>query len=664
MVLILTLKRLFKAVMKSFHVQGLMLLMILYASCLYSQEKDTLKSKTLPKDTVKVNFNQNKINKLDLLSNLSDTNGTDEFIWNDKRNLQEILNEKSGFYAYYFGTGGKSFLNFNGLSNVGVFRNGIEANNQFYGGFDVESFSVNEIDKIEEVSTPLSFIYGLNPYGKIVNVIDKDNFQPNLFTQFRYSQDRDGALFADVYMNLPISRKFNFLFGINNYASDGHYQNSDFSFWRSRFQFNYFPSDRFNLKFFISANKQERGQNDGLIFNNSKDTLLDPNLVLTANPDAYEKIFTTYSDIKLTGRFFRDTLSLTNFNIFTNNSIREYRDEENRNSPNGIFIGKNFHSVQYGFNLNQTLYLIPFKLSQIKLLAGVKGYYNLYNYDRTAKLNVDSVIGTRYFDFNAIDIYSRLDLSYDKFLVSGGIKSQRFNNTYHFMYGAEAKYILEFTKTARLEIKGGTNNTTYGFDYESIFYDESFNRFESNYNASRKQYYEAGFKFVYNDFAISYLNYYSNVFSDYSILNSNISLGYDSKFIAVIINLNSFDENNYAVRTMPKIYLSSDLAYKGLLFKNKLKLKTGFNIKYISDRPSTGYNQMANHITLENNNSAFDFFDADFYVGARIGKANINITVANIFNNLLYTSALYPFDDRGGLLRSISRFTITWDFWN
>ena len=650
--------------MKIFHAIGIILLAIFFGTSLYSQNKDTSTTKTKQKDTIKVNFNQNKINKLDLLSTFSDTSGTNDFIWNDKRNLQEILNEKSGYFAYFFGTGGKSLINYNGFSNVGVFRNGIESNNQFYGGFDVESFSVNEIDKIEEVSTSLSFMYGLNPFSKIINVIDKDIFQPNLFTQFRYSQDRDGALFADVYMNLPISRKFNFLFGINNYASDGHYQNSDFSFWRSRFQFNYYPSDRFNLKFFVSANKQERGQNDGLMFSGSKDTLMDVNLPIPVNPDAYEKIFTAYSDIKITGRFFKDTLSLTNLNFFTNNSIREYRDEENRNEPNGIFIGKNYHSIQYGFNLNQTVYLIPFKLSQIKLLAGVKGYYNLYNYDRTTAVKIDSIIGIRYYNFNAVDVYSRLDLAYDKFLISGAIKSQKFNDTYHFMYGAELNYRIDFSNKAKIDIKGGTNNTTYGFDYEALFYDENFNRFEENYNASRKQYYEAGFKFMYNNFSISYLNYYSNIFSGYSILNSNITIGYDSRNVALILNLNSFDKKIYSVETIPRIYISSDIAYKDVLFKNKLLLRTGFNIKYISDRPTIGYDQFANSITIENNYSAFDNFDADFYVGARIGKANINITVANIFNNLLYNTAVYPFDDRGGLLRSISRFTITWDFWN
>ena len=648
-----------------FRIISILVLAFTCTAVIYAQTKDTLKHDAVKTDSVKISFDHNKIHKFDLITDLSDTIGYDYFIWNDKRNLQEIMNERSGFFAYFFGTGGKSMLNYNGLQNVGVFRNGIESNNQFYGGLDVENFSVNEIEKIEEVSAPLSFIYGMNPYGKIINIIGKDRFQPNLFTQFRYSQDRDGALFADAYMNFPVSRKFNFLFGINSHASDGHFQNSDFAFWRSRFQFNYYPSDRFNVKLFTSLNKLQRGQNDGLLPSSSKDTLMNQNVALAVNPDAYEKVLTLYSDVKFTGRLFNDTLSLTNLNIFTNNSLREYRDEENRNTPNGIFIGKNYHSIQYGFDLNQTINLIPFKSSGIKLLAGIKGYYNLYNYDRTSIANIDSVLGVRYFDLNALDIYSRLDLTYGKFIVSGAVKSQKFNNTYHFMYGAEVNYTIFFNENTGLSFKGGTNNTTRGFDYESLLYDEYIYRFENNYDASRRQYYEAGIKFIYDSFSLSLLNFYSNVFNTYSLLNTNISVGYDIKRLSVIINLNSFDKGNYPFKTIPQVYLSSDIAYKDILFRKKLKPKTGFNIKYISDKPDARYDQFSNMlVNAGGNNSPLDNFLVDFYVGARIGKANINITLANIFNSLFYNSAIYPVDDRDGLLRSISRFTITWDFWN
>lgn len=650
--------------MKYFRFLCIVFLIILQSTIILSQTNDSIKSKPEFLDTIKLPFDYNKIHKFNTLSSFSDTISSDFFIWNDKRNLHEILNEIPGFYSLFFGTGGKSFINYNGLQNVGIFRNGIESNDLFYGGFDVENFSVNEIDKIEEVSAPMSFVYGLNSYSKIINIIDKDLFQPNLFTQFRYSQDRDGALFADVFMNFPVSRKFNFILGINSYGSEGHYVNSDFAIWRSRFHFNYYPTDKINLKFFYSANKTQRGLNEGLIFNPSKDTIIDPNLASVGNPDSYEKIFNSYSDLKFTGKFFKDTLSLTNINLFTYNSLREYRDEENRLTPNGIFVGKNFHSIQYGFDVNQTIFFTPIDFSELKLIAGIKGYYNLYNYDRTSLYKIDSIIGTRYYDINTLDIYSRLDLSYDKLVFSGAIKSQRFNNSLHFMYGTEFKYCLSFGSKSYLILKGGLNNTTNGFNYESLLYDEYFNRLENNYDASRTQYYEAGLKYMNESLFFSYLFYHSNLFSTLSLLNSNFSFGFDSKHITALLNINLHDKDNNSIQKVPPFYISTDISYKDILFNKKLILKTGINVKIISEKPNTGFDQFANRLTYSDNFSAFDYFNVDYFIGAKIGKANVSITLANLFNNLLYNSALYPQDNRGGLLRSISRFTITWDFWN
>jgi hypothetical protein len=507
-------------------------------------------------------------------------------------------------------------------------------------------------------------MYGLNTQGKAVNVIDKDIFQPNMFTQFRYSQDRDGALFADVFMNFPVSRKFNFLVGINNHGTEGHYVNSDFALWRGRFQFNYYPSDKINFKLSYYQNKLQRGLNEGLLSNSVKDTLLNITLASVNNSDSYEKISNYYSDFKITGKFLRDSVSLTNFTAFTQNSLRQYRDEENRPSPNGIYNSKDFHSVQYGFDLNQSLAVEPFKLSQIKLIAGVKGLYNLYNYDMTSIFKQDSVLGKRYFDFNSLDIYSRLDLLLDKALISGAIKSQKFNNSYNFMYGVDVKYNINFGKDVLLTLKGGTNNTTYGFDFESLFYNEYFGRFNNNYNSARQQYLEEGFNLSYKKIYFSFLNYYNNSFNKYSILNANYTAGLNTDNIQLDLNVNTFDRNNYSAKLYPTAYISLDVSYKDILFKKRLKLRTGFNVKYISDKPEVSYDQFANSLVPVSNNAGFNNFDVDFYVGARIGKANINITLANLLNSLFYNTSIYPFDERNGFLRTISRFTITWDFWN
>jgi hypothetical protein len=662
-------------------------LMLAFISCGYAQINDTTKtffeskdtSKTLiaPKDTSRIFFNHNKIIKKQYLSSFSDTSGIDSYIWSDKRNLGEILNDRSGFFVHTFGTGSRALINFNGSSNVGIFRNGVQINDLFTGSFDVENLSINEIEEIEEVSTPLSFLYGLNSQGKAINIVNKDNFQPNLFTQFRYSQDRDGALFADVYMNFPVSRKFNFILGINNHGTEGHYTNTDFALWRGRFQFNYYPSDRINFKLSFYPNKLQRGLNEGLVSNSSKDSLMDPNLATVKNPDSYEKVYNYYSDFKITGKFLRDSVSLTNITVFTQNSLRAYRDEENRLTNNGIFSAKDFHSIQYGFDVNQSLNIVPFSRSQIKLIAGLKGLYNIYNYDRTTILKQDSVLGSRHFDFNSVDIYSRLDLMLNSFLISGAIKSQRFNNSYNFMYGADIKYNINFNKDSKLVLKGGTNNTTEGFDYAALFYDEYFGRYENNYNSSRQQYFEGGFSLNYKSVYFNFSNYHNSLFNNYSLLNSNYSAGLNLENFQFNLNINTVNRKNLTeeitltyvhndtARLYPSAYVTLDVSYKDVLFKNKLKLRTGFLVKYISNKSEAAYNQLSNMMVFSSNNSVLNNFDLDFYFGARIGgKANINITVANILNSLFYNTSIYPFDDRNGLLRTISRFTITWDFMN
>ncbi len=651
------------------------LIALIFISQINAQNKDTTVTNNISKDTSRHPFNFNKIIKKHFFSSFSDTSGIDFHIWNDRRNLAELLNEKSGYFAHTFGTGSRSLLSYNGSMNVGVFRNGVQINDLFNGSFDVENISINEIENVEEVSTPLSFMYGLNTQGKAINIIGKDDFQPNLFTQFRYSQDRDGALFADVYMNFPVSRKFNFILGINNHGSEGHYQNSDFALWRGRFQFNYYPTDKINFKLSYYANKLQRGLNEGLISNN-KDTLMNINLALPKNPDSYEKVYSQYSDFKITGKFFRDSISLTNITVFTQNSLRVYRDEENRSTRNGIFIAKDYHSIQYGFDVNQSMNLIPFRLSQIKLIAGAKGLYNLYNFDKTTTLKQDSVTGQRYFDFNSVDIYSRLDLLLKDLLISGAIKSQRFNNSYNFMYGADIKYTFNLSNETRIVLKGGTNNTTVGFDFESLFYDENFGRYENNYNSSRQQYYEGGFNLAYKSAYFNYLSYHNSVFNQFSLLNANYSAGLNLENFQFDLNVNTADRNNltettqltsfnnYVYRLYPSAYITLDVSYKDVLFKKKLKLRTGFLAKYISNKPEARYNQFANKFEYSNNNASYDNFDIDLYLGARIGKANINITLANILNSLFYNTSVYPFDDRNGLLRTISRFTITWDFLN
>jgi len=638
-----------------------------------SQTKDTAVVNQLPKDTiripadtVKIPFDNNIIIKEEIMSGHSDFNTYHKFIWNDKRNLSEILREYPGFWVNTFGTGSSSMISYNGLYRVGIFRDGLQINDLIDQNFDVENISVNEIDKIEEISAPLSFIYGTQS-TKSINIISKNKFQPNLFTQFRYSQDRDGAMFADVFLNFPISRKMNFLFGINNHGSDGHYANGDFNFWRGRIKFDYYPSDKINFKISYYQNKLQRGLNEGL-FPSVKDTLIDPNIATILNTDAYERIFNYYGDIKITGNFLKNKSALTNLTLYSQNSLQEYWDEENRVSPNGIYYNENYHSILYGLDLNQTASFLPVKDIKLDLLAGLKASYYLYGFN-TSPYNTNSASLNSSADFGLYNLYSRLDISYKNLIITPGLRIDYTDESVYFNAGGDIQYKFTISDKSFFTLYGGVSSAVEGIQSALHFLPPfSLNSYKGYYSGDELDYYEYGAKFGYDIFFADVKQFYHSNSFEYSVLNNNIAAGFNGSMFEGYLNLNLVDKEKQSTTYSPKVFIKSDFAYKNnKLFKNKLNLKTGFNVKFISEMPDYSYNQKSGQIYYENakvDYTVLDQFMLDVYIGARIGKANINLTLANLFNSLFYDTQLYPYDDRGGFLRSVSRLTIVWDFWN
>ena len=78
-------------------------LFVIYPLLIFSQVKDT---------TYHNLFDTNKIKETSLLTNSSDTTGNDFFIWNDRKNLSEIMDEKAGYFINYFGIGGRNLIKF------------------------------------------------------------------------------------------------------------------------------------------------------------------------------------------------------------------------------------------------------------------------------------------------------------------------------------------------------------------------------------------------------------------------------------------------------------------------------------------------------------------------------------------------------------------------
>jgi len=584
-----------------------------------------------------------------MLDKKSDTIGVQDFIWSDRRNLSEIMNEKAGYFINYFGIGGRNPINFNGYQSkqIGIFRDGVQINDTYFGGFDEENISVNEIQKIEEVSNITSFLYGLNITGKSLNIVSKDAFQPTIFSQLRYSQDRYGALFADFSLNIPFSKKFNFIFGINSHFTDGYYQNSSYNVWRGRFKFNYYVSPRLNIKAGFYHNVINRGLNGGLKLN-TDDTLKNSNFADVYSLGQYERISFYNADITATGNFFNDNRSLTKLIFFSNNNLRILRNGEN-GIDTGVFVHNDYHYIQYGIDFSQSIGKQFSKNIEANLTAGSEAYFILDNifksYPESNGFNEYPYFHERKYN----TLKSRLDVSVYNLSLTGAFKSVIMQSYFHNSFGFESKLLLFKNDDAIFAFKGGVN-------------------FTRTPHEDGRNYFEIGIESRYKNIFIDVYQYAKKYINDNNGKlypeNGNYSIKFISKFIDFGINGQFSSDTLY-----PKIFLKTDLVYHNFFFNNKLDLHLGLSAKYFSKMPVYPYdiistNYFYNDYYSKNKSKITDkdFFSLDFFIGARIGTANVNLTIANLFDKVNYTTAIYPYDARGGFLNSISRFTIVWDF--
>ena len=610
------------------------------------------------------------------MSNTSETYGIGTWIWNDRRNLGEILNERPGYLVNFMFDGGRNTINFNTLDekNIGILKDGIQINDNLFGGFDIENISVNEIDTIEEISSVSSFLYGINSQTKAINIITKDVFQPQLFSQLRFSQDRYGSEYADVYFSQSLSRKFNWQIGATKHSIDGRYTNSDFDVWRGRGRVNWFISPKANIRANINYASIQRGLNGGLIYS-TQDTLENGEIAQVENSDSYEKLTNFFYDLSFTGRFFRDRNSLTKIKLYSQNSLREYRDEENRANSNGIYISKNFHTVQYGLDVKQNFGINFSKDIKGDLLIGGNVYLNLFNFNTPSLASVYPPITA--FKQNYYSLLSRFKANYKDLVI---IFSGRYDRMYEqdiFQYGVEGKYIVYQNNNYKITVFGGVNTKNSGIDYYSLlFQNVTMNNVLDNIDY---RYTEAGISFDSKYFYAKLYQYGNSGTDGFNLYNGNYEAGLLTEYIDVITALNynkieyinSFSPNSIIEPNNARLYLKSDISYHDLLFKDNLNLRVGFNLKYFHDLQTQEYDQYlytqyatTGQAAYSSNGFIDHLFNMDFYIGARIGSANINFTVANIFDNFNYDTFIFPWDDRGGALNSISRFTITWDFFN
>lgn len=611
------------------------------------------------------NFDSLKIKNTVLFSEQSDTISYNDFIWNDKRNVSEVLNEKSGFFVNNKGLGQYNRISYDKFNDyqIGFFRDGIQINNNFFGIFDSELLSINEIDKIELISNTSSFIYGMNSFGKAVNIITKDEFQPKPFSQLRYSQDRSGSLFADASFTIPFSKKFNFLIRANNHSGDGFYTNSDFSSWRANGRMSWYPSAKWNYKIDFNYAKISRGLNNGLDFlgrDLSSQSVIDSlrdSKAEVLDPTGREETRNYFASLSAFTKSLGDN-SLASAQLYYTHYYRSFGGKALVFEFNSPHVDEYYYTERLGLNLKFNKRFILSGKQSLELTFLNNYYRDNYN----VYLQPDSLINdTLNYNVSYGFLSGKIDYRFGNLFISAMAKEEKNlskSTEGNFSFGAEANLKLIENTDFGLSVFAGGNRIEYRYDsfdptfvYDKLFYKS----------------YEAGININSEKFnsSVSY-NYYPY----YSSAKFSLTAGI-SKF--TLKSENNFKVNRFS-GSLP-FFSKNDVSYSDKLFKDKLNLKVGMNFKFISnfENYTTYYNESTwdryyGSVIFNNlyklTNASNNKFLADIYIGARIGHANVNFTMANIFNNFYYDTFMFPADDRGGLGGFVSRFTIVWDFIN
>jgi len=643
--------------LKSFFKNIISVILFFFSINIISFAQDTSKPVIKPVDPRDTIYFQNFIladhNYQYINKSNPDTLTRRRFLWYPAKSLEDIFNYIPGYYQYTMDVGQLNPLSFNQYLYTynGVLRHGRPINDMIDGTVDWNLLSRNEISEIE-----LSNGFGNNVYGysNSVNIIQRELFQFRPYTEMSFYQDRYENLYLDANFHQNFFRKLNFNFGITKHSYDGHYTNSDFDKWLGRFNLNFASTNKLN--FFANVNYAhiQKGLNEGInadtVNLGDKSALFDAADAIVNNSDAYE--IKERFDVDLGTVFLSGKSSFTKLQFYVSNSFRKYRDEENRSNPNGIYVKDNYHWINYGAQLQEVLKFNPFK--DIRITSRTEVDYN-YRIINTSEYKPDyTYSGSR--NFRTMNFLEDIALNYNNFTVSGFIRAYTLNDfTTNYMHsGIKAGYSVDFDSLKKINISAQFNSR---YNYTSLKAEYST---DGNSISGEFYYYKpcnCGDDYIFKGVNSAFmLRLYK--FDLEGIYSYNIVPDWPSQ---------NTKKGNFS----PEHYGNLSISWHDVAFKNKLEYKIGLNSRFWSKYYSSYYNGQSNYLTdaLDSNDMSYDLLipanaTLDFYIIGKIGKATFGLTLENILDRIVYNTGVYPFMDRGGFLNTISRFNITWNFFD
>jgi outer membrane cobalamin receptor len=591
----------------------------------------------------------------------------DDLHWVAYQSLAGILGTFPGVYIRDQASPGQyDQIVFHGADwrSIAVTQNGRVLNDPASGVFNLSSFSAEYADRIEFISGPRAFLYGFNSAGATINLITKNYNSNRPFTKINYAEGPYNYGYSDGTFSQNVSRKVNVTFGFQHLGTDGRYLNSASDNWNIRGKIRYNPVKNLNIILSEYFTSDFLEMNGGVDIEKSGTVLaFQPQLATMKNTDSYEKITRHDLDLSLVGTLLGDTINVSTLSFYYSHTLREYRDEENRAFPNGIFILSDHTSSWMGGSLTQNFDAEFTRLSlganlELRQIEGSPNLGRRRDIIASAYGKDDILLG------NAVTVsgYGR----YDDYL-----------GTTYLGIGSDATLRI----TPSLTVFGGASVSNRMPNYQELYWADSTVNRSGSIGAERHLYVEAGalvsfprksnlrlalfHRTIHNPIVISSLPgtfvFPGVLFGNGSDINTD---GIEATMRLRFWHLDFEGKATYTAQRsggariddIPQLVADGGIYFWDALFNDKLELKAGARGFFRTRHQGSSFNPevityVPNQLTRLGVASAFDLL-----LLAHIGDAYIHIVWENVVNVQYFTTPYFVANDRG------VRFGVSWEF--
>ncbi len=564
------------------------------------------------------------------------------------RSLSGILEQYPGVFMrnqYSEGQYDGITIRGNDWRSVALMMDGRLLNDPASGIYNPYYFSTAYADRIEIVTGPRSFLYGLNSTGGAINIVTPNLSLTRPFSVLNYAESGYNYSYADGTFSQNIGRKFNMMLGFQQQSTDGRFENSESEQWNARIKLRYSILENLHVTVSEYFTHTQTGLNGG-IDPTSLAPAFDPRLATVVNSDSYEKVSRHDVNASLIGSFFDDPTSISTFTFYYSHNSREYRDEENRQNPNGIFIQTDEISSWWGATLKQD---IATKAQRLGLAANVEFQKKSPYWVEVSNLNL-RILEELMLGRVSIGAYARID-KYSKrwsdrsFLGYGGDIQVEISSFMNFFSGISSSYRLPSSREQEIRAPN------------------SFPRITEEHHVRA----EAGIRIATGGQSID-LSFFHSTIDDPLIISYDESYSGDQEVIngfscKLLLRFEwiEFDLNALyfydGSRKWPRISGTGGIFYHNTIINGNLELKSGFRGRYLSsydgspfDAQRLIYYSPTSEAPINNGGSV------DFETTAHIGDAYVTFTWENLASTQYFVTPYYPVLDRE------IRFGISWQF--